>query len=178
MDNQSSTPAQPKRRRFIALTAAGGLLAIIALAGLLWFWPISEAPQVTFTGLDGQKQSTADLRGKVVLVNFWATSCTTCVGEMPKIIETYNKYHAQGFETIAVAMSYDRPDYVLNFATTRKLPFTVALDPQGELAKNFGNVSVTPTTFLIDKRGHVIRRYIGEPDFDALHALLEKELRG
>jgi peroxiredoxin len=64
----------------------------------------------------------------------------------------------------------------LNYAETRKLPFKVALDPQGDLAKSFGDVKLTPTTFVIDKNGNVIKRYLGEPDFAALHQLLEKAL--
>ena len=136
------------------------------------------APDVTFVSLKGEKIAIADLRGKVVLVNFWATNCATCVDEMPRLVEAYNKYHGQGFETIAVAMSYDRPDYVLNFAETRQLPFTVTLDLKGELAQQFGGVRLTPTAYLIDKQGRMIRRYLGEPDFDQLHALIEKELKG
>ena len=99
------------------------------------------------------------------MVNFWATSCITCVGEMPKIIETYNKYHGQGFETIAVAMSYDPPNYVLNYTEKNKLPFKVALDIRGDLARSFGDIRLTPTTFIIDKRGNIVKQYLGEPDF-------------
>jgi peroxiredoxin len=73
-------------------------------------------------------------------------------------------------------MSYDPPNYVLNYAQTRNLPFRVALDTQGDLAKSFGDVKMTPTTFLIGKDGKIIKRYLGEPDFTALHQLLEKEL--
>jgi peroxiredoxin len=122
--------------------------------------------------------STQSLRGKVVMVNFWATSCVTCVKEMPDMVATYNKYKAQGLEFVAVAMQYDRPDYVLNFAEQRKLPFTVALDSAGDIARQFGDVTLTPTTFLIDKQGRIIKTYVGAPDFGAVHKLIEKELAG
>ena len=112
------------------------------------------------------------------MVNFWATSCTTCVGEMPKMVDTYNKYKSQGLEFVAVAMSYDPPNYVVNYAETRQLPFTVALDVDGSAAKAYGNVAMTPTTFVIDKDGKILKRYVGEPDFPALHKLLEKSLQG
>jgi peroxiredoxin len=118
------------------------------------------------------------LRGKVVMVNFWATSCATCVKEMPQMVDTYNKFKGQGLEFVAVAMKYDRPDYVLNFTETRQLPFTVALDTGGDIAKAFNDVQLTPTTYVIDKNGKIIKRYVGEPDFGALHALLQKELAG
>lgn len=136
----------------------------------------SVAPQSTFVLLDGSQQTTADLKGKVTLVNFWATSCTTCVAEMPQIVATYDKYHARGFDTLAVAMSYDPPSYVLNFAQSRKLPFKVALDNTGAAARAWGDVKLTPTTFIVNKRGEIVKRYVGAPDFAELHQLIEKLL--
>lgn len=171
---QTSVPATQKRSWLKIAT----LLIIVALAvvGYLSVSKKEAIPDVTFVNLQGKKITSQDLRGKVVMINFWATSCTTCVKEMPEMVETYKKYHAQGLEFIAVAMAYDPPNYVLNFVETRKLPFTVALDTQGELAKSFGNIQLTPTTLVVDKNGHVIKKYVGEPDFAALHQLLEKAL--
>ena len=134
------------------------------------------APRSTFVLLDGSKQTTADFQGKVTLVNFWATSCVTCVAEMPKIISTYNKYHAKGYDTVAVAMSYDPPSYVVNYAQSRALPFKVAIDNTGAVAKAWGDVQLTPTTFVLNKRGEIVKKYVGEPDFAALHQLIEKLL--
>lgn len=134
------------------------------------------APQVEFKTINGEQFTTNDLRGKVVLVNFWATSCVTCVKEMPELVATYEKYRAKGFETIAVAMSYDPPNYVVNFAQKNTLPFKVALDVQGAAARGFGDVRLTPTTFILDKRGNIVARYLGEPDFAGLHRLVEKKL--
>lgn len=151
-------------------------VVVVAVVGYFSLAPKTPAPEVTYTSLTGEKITSQSLRGKVVMVNFWATSCTTCIAEMPHMVETYNKYKGQGLEFVAVAMSYDPPNYVLNYAETRKLPFTVALDTQGQLAKAFGDVKLTPTTFVIDKKGNVIKRYIGQPEFPALHQLLEKAL--
>ena len=134
------------------------------------------APASTFVLLDGSKRSAADFRGKVTLVNFWATSCVTCVAEMPKVIATYDKYKLQGYDTLAVAMSYDPPAYVVNYAETRKLPFKVAIDNTGSVAKAWGDIALTPTTFLVNKRGEIVKRYVGEPDFAELHKLIEKLL--
>ncbi|MFZ2293642.1 MAG: TlpA disulfide reductase family protein [Polaromonas sp.] len=134
------------------------------------------APESTFVLLDGSKKTTADLRGKVTLVNFWATSCVTCVAEMPKVISTYNKYKGQGYDTLAVAMSYDPPSYVVNYTETRQLPFKVAIDNTGAVAKAWGDVQLTPTTFLVNKRGQIVKQFVGEPDFAALHQLIEKLL--
>ena len=135
-----------------------------------------KAPNVAYTLLDGSKSTTEQLRGKVVLVNFWSTDCTTCVKEMPSIVATHEKYKARGYETLAVAMSYDPPAYVVNFAETRKLPFGVAIDNTGAIAQSFGQVRLTPTSVLINRRGEIVKRYVGEPDFAALHALVEKLL--
>ncbi|MES2945943.1 MAG: TlpA disulfide reductase family protein, partial [Pseudomonadota bacterium] len=126
--------------------AAIAVLSIASMAGLYGCSGVQAAPDSTFVLLDGSKQKTADLKGKVTLVNFWATSCVTCVAEMPKIISTYNKYKSQGYDTMAVAMSYDPPAYVVNYSETRKLPFKVAIDNTGAVAKAWGDVQLTPTT--------------------------------
>jgi peroxiredoxin len=95
---------------------------------------------------------------------------------MPALVATYKKYQPQGFETLAVAMEYDPPAWVLNFAQTRQLPFKVALDNTGEIAKAWGDVKLTPTTYLVDKQGRIVKRYVGEPDMSALHKLIEELL--
>lgn len=151
-----------------AAIAAGG--AYLALGAR------DAAPPSTFVLLDGTKKTTADLRGRVTLVNFWATSCTTCVAEMPKMVATYDKYHAKGYDMVAVAMAYDPPSYVVNYAQTRKLPFKVAIDNTGSVAKAWGDVQLTPTTFVVNKRGDIVKRYVGEPDFAELHKLIESLL--
>lgn len=137
---------------------------------------LTTAPESTFILLDGSKMNTASLKGKVTLVNFWATSCTTCVAEMPKMIATYDKYKTKGFDTVAVAMSYDPPAYVVNYAETRKLPFKVAIDNTGAVAKAWDEVKLTPTTYIVNKQGQIVKRYVGEPDFAELHVLIEKLL--
>ena len=157
------------------LAAAVAALAI-GIGGYVALGQRETAPDVNYVLLDGSKQSFSDLKGKVVLVNFWATSCVTCVKEMPQMVQTYEKYRTQGLDFVAVAMSYDPPAYVSNFAESRKLPFKVAIDNTGEVAKQFGDVKLTPTTYLLNKRGEVVKRYVGEPDFAALHQLVEKLL--
>jgi thiol-disulfide isomerase/thioredoxin len=96
------------------------IAVVLTLAGCL---NSSAAPHSSFTLLDGSTRSTADLKGKVALINFWATSCTTCVEEMPMLVSTYEKFRGRGYETIAVAMSYDPPTYVVNFAQTASCHF-------------------------------------------------------
>lgn len=156
------------------------LIAVAALAiiGALVFALMDKpsAPAATFTTLEGNTIALDDLRGKVVLVNFWATSCPGCIKEMPGMVETYNQYKDRGFEIVAVAMSYDPPNYVANFVQTRQLPFPVALDVDGAHARAFGNVQLTPTSFLIGKDGSILEQKLGELDFVKLKAVLDKEL--
>jgi peroxiredoxin len=166
------SPRLPFKQLVVGLLAAAtGSAAWLVLS------PKSAAPEVQFATIQGAPVSTKDLRGKVVLVNFWATDCVTCVAEMPKIVQTYEKYKDRGFETIAVAMSYDPPNHVLAYAVNNRLPFKVALDPMGNAAKGFGGIEGTPTTFVIDRRGKIVARYLGEPDFAKLHELLESKLK-
>jgi peroxiredoxin len=159
-----------------ALYVAAVVAALAVGVGVYAGSGATAAPASTFVLLDGSKKTTADLKGKVTLVNFWATSCVTCVGEMPQVIATYDKYKAQGYDTLAVAMSYDPPAYVVNYAQTRKLPFQVAIDNTGAVAKAWGDVQLTPTTYVVDKHGQIVKRYVGEPDFNELHQLIEKLL--
>jgi peroxiredoxin len=159
--------------------AAALALVAVAVGAYLTFESVAgrdSAPSVAYTLLDGRKSSTDQLRGKVVLVNFWATSCTTCMHEMPQVVATHQKFKDRGYETLAVAMSYDPPAYVINYAESRKLPFSVAIDNTGAIAKSFGNVQLTPTSVLINKKGEIVKRFVGEPDFAKLHELVEKLL--
>jgi len=152
--------------------------AVLAIAGALAYALMDKpgAPASTFTTLEGKTLTLDELRGKVVLVNFWATSCPGCVKEMPDMVEVYREYQDRGFEIIAVAMSYDPPNYVKSFVQTRQLPFPVALDVDGGHARAFGNVQLTPTTFIIGKDGRILEQKLGEIDFVRLKALLDKEL--
>jgi len=171
------SPAAP-RPAWIKPAIACAVILALAAAAYASLTTSTPAPAVTFINLKGEKITSDSLRGRVVMVNFWATNCATCVKEMPQMVDTYNKFKGQGLEFVAVAMQYDAPNYVINFAETRKLPFQVALDSGGDIAKSFGDVKLTPTTFVIDKNGKIIKRYVGEPDFASLHELLQKAVAG
>ncbi|MDM7457267.1 MAG: TlpA disulfide reductase family protein [Tepidimonas sp.] len=157
------------------LLASPWLLALSG-TGLYGCGAADRAPESTFYLLDGSALSSAELRGKVLLVNFWATTCVSCVQEMPQLVETHRRFSPRGFETVAVAMSYDPPEWVANFARTRQLPFKVALDRDGALARAWGEVKLTPTTYIVDRQGRIVKRYVGAPDFSALAGLLDKLL--
>ena len=147
----------------------------MVLAALLYFALTQKpsAPTLSLTDLSGKPVVLQQLRGKTVLVNFWATSCPGCVKEMPQLVDAYTQYRTKGFEVVAVAMSYDAPEHVRQFAAERGLPFPVVLDSQGEIARAFGEVKLTPTSFLIDPDGHIVEQTIGDLDFVKLRQRLD-----
>lgn len=163
----------------IVLTGVSATIVAACVAALIRGQPQGTvlAPQVGYVLLDGSKKLTSDFRGDVMLVNFWATSCVVCVAEMPRVVATHQRFQSQGFTVMAVAMQYDPPSYVVNFAETRRLPFPVAIDNTGEIARAWGDVSATPTTFLLNRQGEIVRRYVGEPDFSELHRQIETLLK-
>lgn len=157
--------------------AAMSIAALLLLAVLIFDVTKSkQAPDVTFTTIDGKKISMASLRGKVVLVNFWATECRPCVTEMPALASLYKTYQSKGLEIIAVAMPYDPPAQVLNYVTQKKIPFPVMDDGLGDIVSQFDNVEVTPTTYIFNKQGKRIQYTIGALNFKKLRTLLDNEL--
>jgi peroxiredoxin len=153
----------------VVALASGAGLSTAMLAGCS---RAEQAPPVSYTLLDGRRGDLASLRGHVVLVNFWATSCAPCVEEMPAMVANWRRFSPQGFETLAVSMAYDAPALVANFAQSRALPFPVVIDNTGEIARRFGDIQYTPTSLLINKRGEVVRRWVGKTDFAALAPLI------
>lgn len=167
----------PRLLRACRFLACAIVVLALAVSGYVALERAPHVPDATFTLLSGQKISTANLQGKAYLVHFWATSCTTCMHEMPQMVHVWQRLHGQGLEIVAVAMSYDRPQYVANYTQTRHLPFMVALD-DGSVVRRFGNVQLTPTTFVIDRAGRIVKRYVGEPSFTELDAAAQQALNG
>ena len=137
----------------------------------------SKAPDFLYTDLNGKEHRSDELKGQVTMVKFWTTDCTTCVAQMPDNIEYHNTYQDQGFNLIAVALKHDPIDYVRNFTESRELPFTVVSDHDGSISEAFGDIRMTPTAFLIDKQGRIIKRYLGNYDKAAFIQTLEKALK-
>lgn len=170
-------------KKKLAITLLATLLAVALVAAALRsvrrpaprppMVEISQVPEVRFTMLSGETVAASELRGRPVLVSFWATYCGSCLNEMPRVVETYRKFAPRGYEVIAVAVSKDQPERVAEFAAAHSLPFKVVFDGDGSLARGFGNVRVTPSTFVIDREGRVLKRYVGDPPWGELHALLE-----
>ena len=146
------------------------LFAIFVLSSIIYLWMApsgaQQAPNITLQLIDGKKLKLSSLKSKPVLITFWATSCPGCIKEMPHLIELYNELHPKGLEVIGIAMPYDRPDYVMEMVKQKKVPYLISFDLQGEAIHAFGKVSLTPTTFLIDDKGKIVKKKIGEIKMD------------
>ena len=157
--------------RFIALATL--LLALVLLSVVALNRLSTHAPDVTFTTITGQKITLKALRGKPVIVTFWATDCPGCIEEIPLLIDLYSQYHTQGLEIIAVAMNYDPPNHVIAMTQDQQLPYPVALDLTGEHALAFGDVQLIPSTFLITPDGLIALKKIGVFDPAEIKTLIE-----
>lgn len=159
-----------------------GVFALLLICALAYVWlspqGLKEAPALNVRSLDGTAVELASLRGKPVLVTFWATSCTGCVKEIPHLIELHQEFAPQGLQLLAIAMSYDPPNHVMAMRDARKLPYTIALDIDGNAARAFGDVRLTPTSFLIAPDGRIVREKVGELDMTEVRAQLRAMLKG
>lgn len=156
------------RDSFIALFA----LLLAGVLGWVWLAPsgFQTAPDVQFSTLDGRSIRLAELRGKPVLVTFWATTCTGCIKEMPHLISLYRELAPRGLEIIGVAMNYDPINDVIALTKNRQIPYPIAHDTQNRAAQAFGDVRLTPTNILIAPDGHIVQQQIGDMDMMAMRA--------
>lgn len=159
-----------------------GLFALLLIGALAYVWlspqGLKEAPVLSLRTLDGNPVELTSLRGKPLLVTFWATSCTGCVKEIPHLIELYQEFAPQGLQMLAIAMSYDPPNHVIAMRDARQLPYPIALDIDGNAALAFGDIRLTPTSFLIAPDGRIVREKIGELDMNEVRAQLRSMLEG
>src|SRR5271170_2946664 len=136
---------------------------ILLFAVLFCFAPILKADptvdqtqplDLKFTAVDGSQVDLANLRGKVVLIDFWATWCPPCRGEVPNVVAAYQKYHDQGFEVIGISLDQDK-DALLSFTKQNGMVWPQYFDGKGwdnTVSKSFGIDSI-PAMWLVDKKG-------------------------
>ena len=165
-------------KRRLALPLILAVAAAIAMSVALLLPSSAPRPETEFTLLDGRKVTLRSLRGRPVLVSFWATTCQPCIEELPDLIQLYNTWHALGFELIAVAMPYDPPALVQEFVQRRGLPYPVALDVQGKLTSAFGGVPYVPAAFFIAPNGNIVQNSTGRLDIDKARRIIAKYLKG
>lgn len=160
---------------------AAATVTLILIVGAAWWWTSQRrqlpAPDVQFLLLDGSKPRLADLQGSPVLVTFWATNCTECIREMPLLEDLHERFAARGLNIIGVAMPYEPPDLVYQFQQKRRLPYPISLDIGAELAMAFGDIRLTPTTFLISPAGLIVYEKTGPFDVKWLRRTIESMLQ-
>lgn len=122
--------------------------------------PVGRAPDVAFTTLDGERVALEDLRGQVVLVNFWATWCRPCRLEMPGFQKLYRDKMDQGFTVVGVATDRGGRSAIDAFLREHGIEYPVALETR-DTNLAFGGVSAIPTSFLIDRDGVIRHRIFG-----------------
>ena len=118
-----------------------------------------RAPDFSLTTLDGTKITLSEMRGKVILLDFWATWCEPCREAIPHLVELRHRHSEDGFEIIALSMDQGDLEPVRKFVRARDLPYPVGIAPEG-VARNY-RVSALPTSVLIDKQGNIRERVVG-----------------
>ena len=164
--------AQPRRNTQLVLTIVFVIIASIVLIFILRekrdstlktaksIQPGVEAPDFTYPELNGKEISLAGHRGKVVLVNIWATWCPPCRQEMPSIQRLYEKFRGENFEILAVSIDSEGSEAVAPFVRKMNLTFPALLDP-GETIKPLYGITGVPESFIIDKKGILVEKIIG-----------------
>jgi peroxiredoxin len=162
------------------VTLSVAVLIIVALSSFVFYnssQGLNKVPDISLNIIDGRKIEFSSLRGKPLLVTFWSTTCSTCIKEMPHLVELYKQLNKDGLEIIGIAMPYDPPNRVVELSEKKEIPYPIALDIDGIASKAFGNISVTPTSFLIDSLGNIIQQKTGEMDIEQLRIKIKKLLQ-
>ncbi len=150
-------------------------IASVLAAGVLLILQAEQAPPQIMRGVEapdfdlpvlssGSRVSLADQRGKVVLVNFWATWCKPCEDEMPSMERLYQQLHASGFEMLAISVDESKSD-VEDFAARMGISFPILLDPDQNISRRYQTMGF-PESLLVDRDGVVVERYVGPRDWD------------
>lgn len=175
-------PEKPYNGREIAMKLKDGLIGavvvtIVAVVAWVWMSPagVERAPRdLALTTASGEPLNLGDLRQRPVLVTFWATTCTTCVKEIPELKALYRELAPRGLEVIGITMYYDPPNQVLKMIQQRDIPYPVAFDLDQQAMQAFGmKQAITPTTFLVAPDGRIVMRKAGLLDMDQLKRTIE-----
>ncbi len=155
--------------------ALAGVLGVALLAAVFWVssGTPTAMPELILTRTDGAPLDLTALQGEPVLVTFWATSCPTCVREMPELARLYRELRHTGFEIIGIAMPYDPPHWVVRMIADQATPYPIVFDPEGHAVAAFSRlvadtIHLTPTSLLIAPDGSVVLYTVGKLDIPAL----------
>jgi cytochrome c biogenesis protein CcmG/thiol:disulfide interchange protein DsbE len=175
------------RERLLAASARNVLVVAPAGSAAQYIVPLQGKPAPAFAleDLTGKKISLADYKGKVLLINFWATWCAPCKIETPWLIELRNRYAAQGFEVLGIsADDLDRDDpaklsddkqQIARFVQQTLIPYPVMIDGDS-ISQPYGGLDELPASFFVDRNGTVVAAQLGITSKDEIEANIKKAL--
>lgn len=156
-----------------AVVAAGIAVTLLTLAAVVLIVsarppaPLQagdKAPDFKLTGAFGGEGKLSDYRGKVVLLNFWATWCAPCIQEMPSLQRLFRGFGGPDFEIVAVSLDAEGATVVQNFAERNRLEFSLAVDPE-KVTESLYGLTGLPETYLIDGDGVIVEKILGPRDW-------------
>ena len=144
-------------------------LAIVLLLAAAGFGP--SQPQLSLKDIQGQQHDLTDYRGKIVVLNFWATWCIGCKQEMPIFVDIHKKYHDRGVVVLAASVDDENTrKYIVPFAHSYKMDFPILLGASAETMHDLGLGDALPSTVFLDADGNVVGKIMGAAKKkDALH---------
>ena len=124
---------------------------------------IKEAPEFTLLDIDGTRTSLSDFKGKVIILDFWATWCPPCKAEIPHFVELYDEYKKKGLEVIGVSLDSNPEKSLPSFMEEYRINYTMLIANRN-VTDSYGGIISIPTTFVIDRNGNIRKKYIGYRD--------------
>lgn len=155
-----------------AVAAALAFLVILGCGAPHEIAPVADLPDVMLEGLDGREVALSGYRGKVLLIDFWATWCAPCEESIPLLSKLQASYGERGFQVVGIALDVGGSKVVAPYAAERRMDYDVLLGDEGT-TRAFGGIPGIPASFLIDRQGQIVRRFVGIVDREEYESLIK-----